>query len=405
MERRTPANPFAGVRARLEGRLPEIERAILTRIHTVSDPAGLQDVEYVEGLRAAVSAALSYGLAGIEHGEERSGPMPAAILAQAREAAHKGVSLDTVLRRYFAGYTLLGDFVMQEAEDGHVLGGAALHRVLRTQAALLDRLLRAVTDEYTRARETEGQVHSFERRRVERVKRLLAGELIDVAELAYDLDAWHIGVLAGGRDAEGTIREVAKQLDRRLLVVCPDEGSAWAWLGGRRKVGSDQIAAIASSRQAGDVCLAIGEPGEGIAGWRLTHQQAMAAGLIARRSAQSLVRYADVALLASMFQDDLLATSLRELYLVPLAEERDGGAALRQTLRAYFAAGRQASSAAAELGVSRQTVGSRLRTVEEKLGRSLDTCAAEIEAALRLEDLNDQATPPEPLGKLEESRQ
>ena len=105
------------------------------------------------------------------------------------------------------------------------------------------------------------------------------------------------------------------------------------------------------------------------------------------RGSQSLVRYADVALLASILQDDLLAISLRQLYLAPLSEERDGGSALRQTLRAYFAAERNVSSAAGALSVSRQTVVNRLHVIEERFERSLNSCAAEVEAALRLEDL------------------
>jgi DNA-binding PucR family transcriptional regulator len=108
---------------------------------------------------------------------------------------------------------------------------------------------------------------------------------------------------------------------------------------------------------------------------------------IALRSPQVLVRYADVALLASILQDDLLATSLQQLYLAPLGAERDGGQALRETLRAYFAAERNVSSAAAALAVSRQTVINRLRTIEQRFDRPLNKCAAEVEAALSLEDL------------------
>lgn len=108
---------------------------------------------------------------------------------------------------------------------------------------------------------------------------------------------------------------------------------------------------------------------------------------IALRQSPGLVRYTDVALLASALRDDTLAGSLEGLYLAPLAEERDGGAALRRTLRAYFMAGRNVSSAAAALGVSRQTVNSRLRAIEERIGRPLDACTAELETALRLRDL------------------
>jgi DNA-binding PucR family transcriptional regulator len=79
---------------------------------------------------------------------------------------------------------------------------------------------------------------------------------------------------------------------------------------------------------------------------------------------------------------------LQRLYLDPLAYEKDGGAALRQTLRAYFMAGRHVSSTAAALGVSRQTVAVRLRTIEDRIGRSLDACASEIDTALRMQELS-----------------
>ena len=96
------------------------------------------------------------------------------------------------------------------------------------------------------------------------------------------------------------------------------------------------------------------------------------------------MRYAEVALLASMLRDDLLVSSLEEIYLAPLARERDGGVVARATLRAYFATERNVSSAAAVLGVSRQAVGRRLKAIEQRLGRPLNECAVEIEAALRL---------------------
>jgi DNA-binding PucR family transcriptional regulator len=56
----------------------------------------------------------------------------------------------------------------------------------------------------------------------------------------------------------------------------------------------------------------------------------------------------------------------------------------RRTLRAYFAAERNVSSAAAALGVRRQTITSRLHVIEERLGRSLGVYATELDAALRL---------------------
>ena len=64
----------------------------------------------------------------------------------------------------------------------------------------------------------------------------------------------------------------------------------------------------------------------------------------------------------------------------------------KATLRAYFEAARNMSSAAAILGVSRRTVATRLAAVEERLGGPLDAIGAELEIALRLDQLDPAAT-------------
>jgi hypothetical protein len=135
-----PARPTTVTRAtlhdRLLGRREEIEAAILTRVYSVADPTEVGDPSYAEGLRAAVASALDYWLAAIECGEDRVPPVPASLLVQARIAARSGVSLDTVLRRYFVGYMLLGDFLIEEAEAGKLLRGGALKELLRPGLAL-----------------------------------------------------------------------------------------------------------------------------------------------------------------------------------------------------------------------------------------------------------------------------
>jgi DNA-binding PucR family transcriptional regulator len=100
----------------------------------------------------------------------------------------------------------------------------------------------------------------------------------------------------------------------------------------------------------------------------------------------------DVALLASALQDDVLLASLRHQYLEPFSCERDGGIATKETLRAYFGAARNISSTAAALGISRTTVASRLAAVEERLDRSLDAVAAELDVALRLDQFERTAS-------------
>jgi len=372
---------------RLRDRRPEIEAAILARVQAVSEQQASPDPEYAHGLRATVSAAVEHGLGALERSESHAPPIPSVALSQARIAAHSGISLDTVLRRYFAGYSLLSDYVIEEAVQGPIGRGASLQALLRAQAALFDRLIVAVGEEYSRAQ--HARPGSSEQRKAERVRRLLAGELLETTELAYAMQGHHLGVVALGPGAVDAIRGFTSSRDYRLLLVRREEGAVWAWLGSARQLASENVAELLAWAWPADVSVALGEPGEDLDGWRLTHRQASAALPIARRSGRQAVRYADVALLASMLRDDLLVTSLRELYIAPLCGEREGGGALRETLRAYFAHDRNVSSAAAALDVARQTVQRRLHAAEQVLGTPMGARAMEIEAALRLEELDD----------------
>jgi hypothetical protein len=380
--------------SRLRQRLPEIQAAIATRVYAISDPHEIADPAYLQGLDAALAAAVEYRLAVLEIGERHAPAVPPVLIAQARLDARDGVSLDTVVRRYFAGNTLFGDFLVEEAERAGV-PNSALRRLLGAQATLGDSLLAAVSAEH--AREAQIRPSSAAERRRQCVKSLLAGELVDPSELGYDLEAHHLALMAKGETSPEVMRVLAGKLDRRLLAVCREEEHTWAcWLGGGRPLEAEQALEALGEIPLDRVFVTVGEAGEGLSGWRLSHRQAKAALPIAESRGQSILRYADVAVLASILRDDLVTSSLRQLYLEPLERARDGGAVGRETLRAYFAAERNISSTAAALGVDRGTVTSRIRAIEELYGRPLKDCATELETALRLEV--DSARSPESSG-------
>ncbi len=380
----SPGDVRSALAARLRLRLPELEAAITTRVYAIADPHEVRDPAYLQGLHAALPIAIQYAISTLELGERRPSDVPPSLLAQARLAARDGVPLDTILRRYVAGNTLIGDLLIEEGGRAEV-PGSALRQLLGTQAAVLDRLLAAVGAEY--AREAENRPTSAADRRRECVKRLLAGELVDHAELGYDLDAHHLALIAKGEDGLETMRELAAKVDRRLLSVRHEEEATWAcWFGGGRPLAVKEVVreleAIAPER----ALVTVGEPGKGLLGWRLSHRQAKAALPIAERRGERIVRYVDVAFQASALHDDLIASSLREIYLAPLEGARDGGKVARETLRAYFAAGRNVSSTAARLGVDRRTVSNRIRAIEDRLGRPLADVATDLETALRLDE-------------------
>ncbi len=380
----------------LRARLPEIIEAIVARVRdAVPDPVRDEDPEYAEGLRAAVIAAIELVLSGIAHGDGRKMPVPLEVVAQAHRAAREGVSVGAVLRRYIAGNARLEDFVVQEANRGN--GGGrptVMGEALRTQAVLFDRLSASIEAEYKEA--SAGAKRSQEQHRAELVHDLLAGRPIEAAELGYELDAWHLGLIATGAGAAPAVRAIAARLDRELLSVAGSEGSLWAWLGGPRRLATADVEQAVRSGGLADVSLVLGEPAKGPGGWRMTHRQAHAALLVARRAPQGFTRYADVALLALALQVEVMARSLIDTYLAPLDTPGNGGPVLRDTLRAYFKAGRSVSSTAAALAVSRNTVERRLQKIEQKLGRQLPACLAELEVALRLDDLGVAASTADP---------
>jgi hypothetical protein len=383
----SPEAVRAGVVAGLRLRRPEIEEAIFAHIlDGAPDSVGVVDAEYMTGLRATITAVVEYGLAGIDLGEERLEPIPSAAITQAQHAARLGVSLETVLCRYIAGYKLLVKLVTREAEDISSARGV-LPDVLSLQASLLERLVSSITCVYLS--EAERVELSPELRRAELVEGLLDGAAVDASSLGYDFDAWHIGVIATGASAQRALQVLAADCGQRLLAVQQGDHVVWAWLGGRRRPAfRDIVRVLSSAKWPVKVSLAVGEPARGVDGWRQTHWQAREA-LRALRKPQRLSRYADVTILALVLQNDLAARSLRETYLAPLGTRCGQGAVARRTLRAYFKAGGNAATAAKELGVTPKTVRRRLQEIEQRLGCLLPTCHAELDVALRLEDLDD----------------
>jgi hypothetical protein len=369
----------------LRSRRGEIIAAIWTRVSALSAPGGGDDPIYRDGLELAVAAAVDFGIASLARGPAEPLPIPTALLAQARLAARSRVGLDTVLRRYVVGHRVLGDFILEEIEGDEATRRGEVKALIAGHAGLLDRLLADVTGEY--GREASRPISSTGRR-AELVRRTLGGETPGESGLEHDFDAQHLALVALGPGAEESARRLTAACDARTLLAVPDECSAWLWISRRERPEPEALAALVEG--APRISIGAGAVAGGLEGWRRSHRQARAAVAIGRRHGAGVTFYEDVALLAAVLGDEDFAAYLTDTYLAPLGSERDGGETLRSTLRAYFAAGQNVSSAAAALGVGRQTVANRLRAVEERMGRSITVSAAELEASLRLSDLSAQ---------------
>lgn len=338
----------------------------------------MQDTEYREWFRTIIRVGFDYSLATLESVEGNAPPIPGELLYQARLAARHRVGLDTVLRGYVSGSTLFDHFLLDECEYADV------QALLRSRAVALETLLSQISKEYESERCALDS--SRETRLLERVKRLLSGEPQSTRDLNYDLTSHHLGIVARGPGSADCIASLAKATDSRVLLVRAGPETVWAWLGSRGPIDPAEVLGSVSPQQDQDVSMGIGERAIGPAGWRNTHRQANAALPVALRTTTRLARYADVCLIASAMQDPLLTTSLKELYLKPLLTGRDEGRSHLNTLRAYFAADRNGTSAAAALGVTRQAVANRLRNIENRIGQPLTACATAIELALALDE-------------------
>ena len=379
-----PDDSIHALRIGLESRREEIGRMVIARVHGIDAPGRDLDPEYLEGLREAVEAAIDHSIEAAVEGDDERLPVPSQLLEQARLAARHRVPLETVLRRYLAGHAVIGDFLAEQAAR-QAMSPEILRILLREQAARTDRVVATISAAYGDEQKVAGPV-SLGRRRVEQVRRLLDGELVDPSGLDYEFRDWHIGLVVRRGDAN-LIQSIARRLDARRLVVAGDDGVFWVWLGFRSEPGPRELY-VAAEASADDLRIGIGEPALGRLGWRLTHEQARAALTVATRRAETAVRYKDVALLASAMQDELLSTSLAQIYLVPLEDDKENGQVLRTTLRAYFEADQSVTSTAAALGISRNTVSNRLRAVEEKVGYLDASRAAHLLIALETEKLS-----------------
>jgi hypothetical protein len=382
-----PSSGYKAVAESLRLKTPEIEQAILARMRGVRGGADGMAVECGESMHGAAIEMLDCCVDAMERGGMAAVILPRSIGRPARQAALAGAGIDAILRYYIAAHAVIGEFVVDALGrlDGWVdsVVAAASRRI---QADALEEVLVIVVEEFQHERSRA--TLSASARRAEIVRRLLAGENLEATDLDYDLKApCHVAVVLAGEVHADLARALTGCHNTKQLIASPGDGTIWAWVGGARSVATEEVVTLLARVGCRGCFAGIGEPCAGVDGWRLSHRQADAACNLGLSSGRGIIKYADDPLLSAAINDDVLALSLHDLYLAPLDRRRGGGAVLRDTLREYFAKNTNVSSAAAALGVTRRTVEARLRTAEELLGRTVQACSAEIDVALRLDEM------------------
>lgn len=215
-------------------------------------------------------------------------------------------------------------------------------------------------------------------RRMETVQLILESAPITEARartrLGYDVAGSHVGLVlwSEGGIGHGSLEKAAVTVARaagigRPLMLPAGGTSMWAW------AAASQAPDLTGIRQALDtitpsVHVAVGGRQEGMAGFRLTHRQALDARRLAQRLAEParFTSYEEIEVVVLAGADPERAAPFVRNTLGDLLDERPE---LRRTLLTYLRHERNATRAARELFTHRNTVLNRLARAEALLPR------------------------------------
>jgi DNA-binding PucR family transcriptional regulator len=254
--------------------------------------------------------------------------------------------------------------------------------------------------------ERERHLRGVSAMRAEQVQSILEGASVDIAatsaRLRYELDRNHIAFIVwadaaqldklGGSAMFGAMEqqaaETAELLGATDHLTVPLRGYLACWAGFRSR-SPDFDGSLAPSRR--QLHIALGERGQGLAGFRRSHEEAVMARQVhqlRQPTPRSCVRFGDVALDALLMQNPGEARRFVRTQLGSLAADSDAAARLRATVAVFLQENASFVHAARRLGIHENTVAYRVRRAEEMLGRELKDNQVELQTALRLARLS-----------------
>ncbi|MHB8693279.1 MAG: PucR family transcriptional regulator [Solirubrobacteraceae bacterium] len=327
-------------------------------------------------------------------------PLPPALSELARVFARNGAELTVLITATRYGQAAFWPVVMHIAEQA-IDKPAVRMRVL---AVAFERFGRYLETELEAAvaifqDERDLRMRGAHVRRRETIEALIRGEELNVDSasraLGYELRWLHTGLALWSREPgpetldrlESVAREIASALGiHRILMTPSGTAAVWAWLATDRPPAREPLAAV---NVASGVSVAVGQATSGIAGFRTTHEEALAAREISIRGGDGapLTWYADVEIVSLLTHGQRGADALVARELAGLAGQDSGSAKLRRTALAFLQCAGSATAAARELGVHTNTVRYRIEQTEQLLGRTLIGQELPLQLALMLAEL------------------
>lgn len=319
--------------------------------------------------------------------------LPASVVAAAESAVRTHVERGFDLGRGLGLVRLAQGHITRELlaacgriEDPHARV-AAVTSVSSLVFEAADELSLLVSDQHAAERERWLAGPVAEQRAV--VTSIVRGEPVDVGravrKLGYDLRQQHVGLVLWAdepcpAELHRTASRVLSRLGCQSTLLVPMGGSRlWAW--GARPSGDVEGLLLAANPA---VHVAVGLPDCGLSGFRVSHEQAVAAAELGSRSTGRVHCYRNLELAALLARDERAAADFVRRELGALAEDSPSAQALRATLKCYLDHDRSVATVAARMHVAKNTVLYRIKRAEQVRGRPLCDNRLQLHTALYL---------------------
>ncbi|MEI5100456.1 helix-turn-helix domain-containing protein [Streptomyces sp. PmtG] len=262
----------------------------------------------------------------------------------------------------------------------------------------METLTAAVTETFTAERDRwfAGSVGE----RFELVSAILKGTPVDtrttLRQLRYDLTLHHVALVLwqdeitpdSARELETAALRLLDQAGCSSTLLLPaGPGRLWAWGGRATDRPGELRRADKPVALPPHVRVASGLPGDGVAGFQRSHEQAVTAeriGRITEPGPSGLCDYGDLELVILLGNDADSTADFVRRELGPLADDTRSMAALRETVRCLLDNERGVALTAKHLHIAKNTVVYRVKKAEQLLGRSLREDHLRLHLALYL---------------------
>ncbi|MDZ7881898.1 MAG: helix-turn-helix domain-containing protein [Mycobacterium sp.] len=333
---------------------------------------------------------------------------PADTLRGLHDYVYRGIPLTTVWKSMQLGHSLLSKALM--AACRLLTEDSDQPRLLQRVSEILFDYVNSVFDDISEAytAEHERRMLTTAEARGRAITALLNHSAVDIgaaeALLRYSLaHRTHLGTVVWLDEAsvadEMPLHEVARMLldgagSKQTLVMPQGPLTVHGWGNSAGEFDLDGLRAVLDGHPG--VRCAFGRVGLGVDGFVRSHHEAADARQVADALpavAAPTVPYVDVRHLRLVVDDVSRVDRFVTEVLGPLADDDRHHAELRTTASAYLRLRRSPLAVAKELHLVRNTVGYRLKKVEELLGRSLDDSTLQTWLALELKNASGEPHP------------